>query len=462
MNSWWVLDVVNHRRGPITPGQISLLVHLESVVDESSVYSEELGSWVPFRSCDALKGAIAGQIGSDEDQPRTERLSMADVPMLESMPCSDASCPNLASGGCDLVYIWDRQEKLWLTFEEYVKVCRESGLLSGLPERLLAGSSAQIQDLLHAADGVGKRSKKQGKPTPELSEDDEPLSDPEKEAKRQKRRAYRERKKLKRDAGLWVKSKVNPNIYVSGLPLDISAADLYSIFHQAGQIKPDLQTNGHRIKVYGNGDALITFMHEESVKLAIERFNEYPVREGYVISVQQADFSIQPEDTPLSLEELREKAELNRDQRLKRMELYKKEKNSRSGWELGTSGLRPVVVFGPVVWDEYIEAEVGKFCAKFGIVRKIKYVGNFFCAKFAKIDLAEACVAAIAETDGLAIPDPADPGTPRITLPGFLHDGRDLTFGSRVEENRPEQPPAWEEFLGQSDTDDEDLVIRTE
>eukprot|EP00439_Symbiodinium_sp_Y106_P030889 s2991_g3.t1 len=49
--------------------------------------------------------------------------------------------------------------------------------------------------------------------------------DPDKEAKRQKRREYRERRKLKQQAGLFIKAKENPNVYVSGLPEDITAKD---------------------------------------------------------------------------------------------------------------------------------------------------------------------------------------------------------------------------------------------
>lgn len=477
MNSWWIVDSLKHRRGPFTPSQVSLLLHLESISDDSGVYSEGLGCWVSFGSCDALKEAIAHEIGDDLSSRNSERLPMSELPVMDTMSCSDPSCPNtIASGGCDLVFIWDRKEKLWLTFDEYVKVCQESGLLAGLPDRLLASSSAQINDLLQEADGVAKRGnfgKQRGKSAAEVSEnEDEPLSDPEKEAKRQKRRAYRERKKLKRDAGLWIKSRVNPNIYISGLPPDVSEAELYAIFHQAGQIKPDLQSKGHRIKIYGNGDALVTYMHEESVRLAIERFNEYFFRAGYVISVQQADFSFQQEEHPtMSIEEIRERAELNRDRRQKIMELYRKEKDLRSAWDLGDYAAcrRAVVVFGPVTGGdcEFIGDKLEEFCEKFGTVKKLKFVANFFCVKFAKTDQAEACVAAVAaETDGFAVPDPSDASQSLTILPGFIHDGRDLTLlGSAAEPSTAAAVAPimeWEEFLDSSDTDDEDLVIRTE
>jgi len=66
----------------------------------------------------------------------------------------------------------------------------------------------------------------------------EPL-DQEKEAKRKKRREYRERKKLKRQAGIFTRTNDNPNVYVSGLPPDVTMQELEPIFKRAGVIKLD-------------------------------------------------------------------------------------------------------------------------------------------------------------------------------------------------------------------------------
>ncbi|EER09348.1 hypothetical protein Pmar_PMAR005675, partial [Perkinsus marinus ATCC 50983] len=77
--------------------------------------------------------------------------------------------------------------------------------------------------------------------------------DPDKEAKRKKRREYRARKKLKQQAGLWkarVKDENNPNIYISGLPNDITLEELYNLFKLAGAIKTDMETGRYKIKIY--------------------------------------------------------------------------------------------------------------------------------------------------------------------------------------------------------------------
>eukprot|EP00932_Pfiesteria_piscicida_P000586 SRR837773.1057.p1 GENE.SRR837773.1057~~SRR837773.1057.p1 ORF type:complete len:149 (+),score=22.89 SRR837773.1057:123-569(+) len=93
----------------------------------------------------------------------------------------------------------------------------------------------------------------------------EPL-DPETEAKRQKRREYRERKKLKKQAGLFVRAQENPNVYVSGLPPDVTFEELEPIFKRAGVLKLDPETGESKIRIYMQedgktckGDALVSY-----------------------------------------------------------------------------------------------------------------------------------------------------------------------------------------------------------
>ena len=210
MKRWFLCDRTGHRRGPFTARQISLLLHLGSIDNGSSFCEESKSEWNQVTAHESLQSGLADALTSTDEHIDT-RLSFAKVPNHETIPCQDPSCPNAPS--CDLVYIWDRKEKMWLSFKEYEQVCREEGLVDGLPERAVAETADQIAELLRQTDealasaGGSKRN----------HEDEE---GDENDEKRKKRKAYRERRRLRREAGVWVKSTENPNIYISSLPDD--------------------------------------------------------------------------------------------------------------------------------------------------------------------------------------------------------------------------------------------------
>jgi HIV Tat-specific factor 1 len=479
--NWWICDHSGHRRGGFTISQIAFLLDIGTLNHASPVCENGMQQWSQLGSTDSITNALAKFTISTGTHPKTERLPIGQVPPIESIICSDPTCSKAPS--CDVVYIWDRKEEIYLTYDEYVKVCIQDGLNEGLPERALAQSADQVQSLLFEADkdkiSIPRKEKhKLQQMANEMNEAvDEPLSDPEKEAKRLKKRAYRERRKLKRDAGIWIKSKVNPNIYISGLPLDVTIEELGATFSKAGQLKTDIQTGKPKIRIYGHGDALVTYMHVESVKLAIDRFHESEFQPGYIISVQQADF--QPESTdqsgkPISVEELKERAQMNREKRKKLLEFYKKERELKSAWDIAETTVtkRPIVVFSnafdPSSVDYgFVENEIENFSSKFGIVKKIniiKYsIDGYVCVRFETVQMAEACLAFM--DDALESGDPVLVMSRPVSA--FMHDGRDLS--SRLaappvdEDTELEQAIDWEEFLyGEVDSDDDDIQIRTE
>ena len=479
---WWVQDKSGHRRGPLSAMQISRLMSITALDLFSNVIEEGGDQWVCMASSISLSNALAQEmsLGDTSDTMIRSRLPLAEIPSSESVPCVDPACP--VGSGCDVVYIWDRKWLMYLTYDEYVGVCTDEGLTDGLPDRALPTSADQVQELLHQADMsrlvIPKRELGRNQNNIESTgSEDEPLSDPEKEAKRQRKKAYRERKKLKRDAGLWVKSKTNPNIYVSGLPLDVGVDELENFFRKAGQIKNDPQTGHVKIRVYGHGDALITFLHQDSVSLSISLFNESEIRPGYVISVQQADFS-EPGNSSsnLSSDQLRELAQLNKDKRVKLIQLQRKDKVLKSAWDAsgGSTRRHPILVFtncfdprqGSPDYD-YIESEVEKFCSPFPI-KKVSCIRNaidgYVCVRFKDFEDAEACIARMQPIRE------ADSGEPigfisNRKISAFIHDGRDLSSRLFVPDQGHQEPPPhdWASFLeDEVESDDDEIQIRTE
>lgn len=90
------------------------------------------------------------------------------------------------------------------------------------------------------------------------------------------------------------------NLYVSGLPEDVTVPELMEHFKIAGIIKLD-HNEQPLIKLYLNdegkpkGDARITFLKEESIALAIELRDGADLRPGIPLTVEKAVFQMKGE-----------------------------------------------------------------------------------------------------------------------------------------------------------------------
>lgn len=179
----------------------------------------------------------------------------------------------------------------------------------------------------------------------------------------------------------WFDLKQNTSVYASGLPLDVTVAEVSEAFSKYGVIKED-EKGLPRIKIYVDkatgqpkGDCLVTYLKEPSVELAIQMLDgtEFRFGAGKTMTVEAAKFEMKGE-------EFRAKAA---NKSLKKKQLEKLEKRLHWGGaddkvapEKVTVILKQMFTQDELAEDlllaEELEKDVKAECSKMGVVEKIK------------------------------------------------------------------------------------------
>ncbi|XP_039260881.2 17S U2 SnRNP complex component HTATSF1-like [Styela clava] len=205
----------------------------------------------------------------------------------------------------------------------------------------------------------------------------------EKKVKNKKENTKKDTKRKASDP-TWFKvtEDKNTNVYVSGLPPDVSLEEFGSIMSKCGIIMPNPHTGKPKLKLYkdkeGNlkGDGLCCYLKKESLDLAMQLLDDTLVRGGYRIHVQKASFELKgsydPSKKPKMLSK-KEKARLHKEQeRLLDWKLARKDAVKKSERVLIFKNM-----FDPKEFEEdavlitEIRDDLRKECEKFGDVKKV-------------------------------------------------------------------------------------------
>ncbi|KAK5887716.1 hypothetical protein CesoFtcFv8_016296 [Champsocephalus esox] len=324
----------------------------------------------------------------------TEQLRMQEMYDRRNADGSDANTYIDPEDGT--VYDWDPEKKAWFPkiTEDFIAAYQANYGFNedGIPDANIAVSSSNT-----AAPETDSKSSGKKKPA-DATED----QDPDEESTEAKQKA----EKRKAEQGWFdIEDTKNTNVYVSGLPLDVSNEEFVEMMSKCGIVMRDPITEEYKVKLYkdkeGNlkGDGLCCYLKKESVALALRLIDESEVR-GYRLHVEAAHFELKGQY------DVSKKKKKNKEYR-KKMQAQQKQldwRPERHG-EVRKRHEKVVIIRNmfhpsdfeedPLELNEYRE-DLRSECEKFGEVKKVilfdRHPDGVASVAYKEPEQADACI----------------------------------------------------------------------
>ncbi|PFH37017.1 RNA recognition motif-containing protein [Besnoitia besnoiti] len=300
--------------GPVSAETVRIYFQHCLVDGYTQCWRQGMGSWLPLGSVHELKQILQG--AEEEEKGEAAACAAAGAAAQSSGRAGCGKRSRIDGIPAEFKYVtpegvqmvFDRTDKVWRTAEEYEALYAlleeaeavSPGAAAAAGPGRFSEVGVQQEDMVFpglregAEEALAGTLPEEAEKAPELTEAERQ----KKELNAEKRRLYRQRLKKKKQEGLWVAGRKNPNIYIANLPPDCTEDELADVFKKAGVFKIDPETLRPKIRVYTDetgrckGDALISFVHENSVEIAIKYFDGAPFRDGAcTLKVQLAEFA---------------------------------------------------------------------------------------------------------------------------------------------------------------------------
>uniref|UniRef100_UPI0037E759B1 17S U2 SnRNP complex component HTATSF1 n=1 Tax=Semicossyphus pulcher TaxID=241346 RepID=UPI0037E759B1 len=298
------------------------------------------------------------------------------------------------------VYDWDHEKKAWFPkiTEDFIAAYQANyGFTKeGDPDANNAAVSGS-DPAAPEADSKTSEKTKPGDASQKVNPDQ-----PEAPAKDLKQKG----EKRKAEPGWFdIDDNKNTNVYVSGLPPDISTEEFAEMMSKCGIVMRDPITEEYKVKLYkdkeGNlkGDGLCCYLKKESVPLAVRLIDESEIR-GYRLHVEAARFELKGQY------DASKKKKKNKDYR-KKMQQQQKQLDWRpeKQGEVRKRHEKVVIIRNmfhpsdfeedPLELNEYRE-DLRTECEKFGEVKKVilfdRHPDGVASVAFKEPEQADACI----------------------------------------------------------------------